>query len=300
MTFSEDFAPIEGDQDLALEPSYPVAFGIELSPKVQGIAIALVGVVGAFFLYQRLVQPVAQTKQEAELRIADKTAQFESQQASIENIEDIKAELDEAIQQRVGIYSLLGDPDSLDTLLLDINQQIKASNAGIDDAIAGGDLATFAQNLRNLGIPDGLAEPLLTELGTAELEQFNPVSASGLVTDGAYGTELDGKLERQVVNVSFTARFGPAQSILRNIERLEPLVVIRGFNQTWAPYSSNASPYEAEFRQLGIVRPLSTNFSLEVLVPVGDPTQIPPPPPPIPVEGEVPAEGGEAPPAEGE
>ena len=164
------------------------------------------------------MQPVAQTKQDAELRIADKTAALESQQASIENIEEIKAELDEAIQQRVGIYSLLGDEDSLDTLLLDINQQIKASNAGIDDAIAGGDLATFAQNLRNLGIPDDLAEPLLRELGTAELDQFNPVSSSGLVTDGAYGPELDGKLERQVVNVSFTGRFGPAQSILRNIE----------------------------------------------------------------------------------
>ncbi|MDA0268461.1 MAG: hypothetical protein O2890_04470 [Cyanobacteria bacterium] len=140
MTFSEDFAPLEGDQDLDLEPSYPVVFRVELTPKVQGIAIALVGLVGAFFLYQRLVQPVAQTKQDAELRIADKTAQLESQQASIENVEEIKAELDEAIQQRVGIYSLLGDADSLDTLLLDINQQVKASNAGIDDAIASGDL----------------------------------------------------------------------------------------------------------------------------------------------------------------
>jgi type IV pilus assembly protein PilO len=49
MTFSEDFAPIEGDQDLELEPSYPVAFGIELTPKVQGIALALLGVGGHFF-----------------------------------------------------------------------------------------------------------------------------------------------------------------------------------------------------------------------------------------------------------
>jgi type IV pilus assembly protein PilO len=238
---------------------------------------------------------VAQSKQEVEFRIADKTASLESQQASIENIEEIKAELDEAIQQRVGIYSLLGNEDSLDTLLLDINQQIKASNAGIDDAIAGGDLSTFAQNLRDLGIPDELAEPLLIELGTAELDQFSPVSSSGLVADGTYGPELDGKLERQVVNVSFKARFGPAQSILRNIERLEPLVVINGLNQTWAPYSSNAQTYEEEFRRLGIVRPLTTNFSLEVLVPVGDPTQIPPAPAPPPAEGE----GGEPPPEGG-
>jgi type IV pilus assembly protein PilO len=298
MTFSEDFAPLEGDQDLELEPSYPVAFGIELTPKVQGIALALVGIVGAFFLYQRLVQPVAQTKQDAEQRIADKIAQLEAQQASIENVEAIKAELDEAIQQRVGIYSLLGDADSLDTLLLDINQQIKASNAGIDDAIAAGDLTTFAENLTLLGVPANIVDSLLKEIYSAELYSFDPVGSSGLVTDDSYGPELNGKLERQVVNVSFQSLFSPAQSILRNIERLEPLVVINGFNQTWAPYRGDQGDFEENLRRLGVARPLNTTFNLEVLVPVGDPTQVPPPPPPIPVEGEVPAEGGEAPPAE--
>ncbi len=299
MTFSEDFAPLEGDQDLELEPSYPVAFGIEFTPKVQGIAIALLCLVGAFFLYQRLVQPVAQGKQDAELRIVAKTDELALKQASIENVEKIQAELDEAIQQRVGIYSLLGNANSLDTLLLDINQQIKASNAGIDDALAAGDLATFAANLRNAGAEDGDAESLLKELGTAELDQFNPLGSSGLVPDGTYGPELNGKLERQIVNVGFTARFGPAQSILRNIERLEPLVIIREVNQTWAPYTSNAQQYEELFKQLGIVRPLNTTFTLEVLVPVGDPTQIPELPLPEPVEGEegeavedAPPEGG--------
>ena len=143
-----------------------------------------------------------------------------------------------------------------------------------------------------------MVSSILKDLYTAELYQFDPAGSSGLIIDDSYGPELNGRLERQVIAVSFRSLFSPAQSILRNIERLEPLVVITGFSQTWAPYANDSAEYEENLKQLGVARPLNTTFNLEVLVPVGDPTQIPEPPPPVPVEGEVPAEGGEVP-AEG-
>ena len=289
MTFTDDFAPIDGVEEFDEGPSYPVAFGIELTPKVQGIAIALACIVGAVVLYTRVVQPTAQAKSELEITVADKQAQLEAQQNSLAEQEAVQAELDNAIQQRVGIYSLLGSPESLDTLLLDINQQIKASNAGLN-SLLGGRLSTSVQTLKLFGTTD----PLVRAFYTAELSQFNPAGLSGLVMDGVYGEQLNNKLERQVVRVVFSSLFDQSQAILRNVERLEPLVVIRDFNQTWA-VAGEGIPEEALQR---VVRPVTTSFNLEVLVPVGDPTQIPEPPPPPPAEGEEGAEGaeGEAPP----
>jgi type IV pilus assembly protein PilO len=288
MTFTDDFAPIDGVEEFDEGPSYPVAFGIELTPKVQGIALALFGIVGAFVLYNRVVQPVAQNKADLEITVADKQAQLEAQENSLAEQEAVQAELDNVIQQRVGIYSLLGSPESLDTLLLDINQQIKASNAGLDQLLAGR-LSNSVQTLKLLGATD----PFIRAAYTAELRQFNPSGLSGLVTDNAYGEQLNNKLERQVVRVVFISLFDQSQAILRNVERLEPLVVIRDFNQTWA-VAGEGIPDEALQR---VVRPVTTSFNLEVLVPVGDPTQIPEPPPPPPAEGEG-AEGEAPPPPE--
>jgi type IV pilus assembly protein PilO len=286
MTATDDFAPIDGAEEFEEGPSYPSAFGLELTPKVQGGAIAIAGLVGAVVLFMQLVSPVAETRSTLRTTVSDKEAQLEAQRNSLQNQEAIQAELDNVIQQRVGIYSLLGSPESLDTLLLDINQQIKASNAGLNQLLSGR-LQSSVQTLRLLGVTD----PVVRAFYTAELQQFNPGGASGIVQDGTYGETLNGKLERQVVNVTFTSLFDQGQSILRNIERLEPLVVISGFNQTWS-IDSGGIPGEALNR---VVRPISTSFRLEVLVPVGDPTQIPAPPPP-PAEGE--GEGGA--PAEGE
>ncbi|MGB6014425.1 MAG: hypothetical protein WBG32_06815, partial [Nodosilinea sp.] len=98
--------------------------------------------------------------------------------------------------------------------------------------------------------------------------------------------ELNGKLERYTVDVSMQALFPQTLSIMRNIERLEPLIVIRDLQQSIAPPPEGAT----EEQLLGISRLLLTDFTLELLVPVADPT-VPPTPPP-PAEGEAPPEGG--------
>lgn len=353
MTYSEDFVPVDDAQELD-SPSYPTAFGVELTPKIQGIGIALLGVVGAFFLFTRIVQPIQERKAELEQRVADKQEIFENQDESLRRIEAVQADLDRALTQREGIYSLLGSPDSLDTILFDINQQIQASNASIE-AILASDLSqvrerlapggatseqideflvtTFKEVLTSAGTGEGVDEQIdqvfysqfravlaaegysetqirqsllpgireqlttaryteeqietiltppipladLLELATTDLEnelfllsgfrerltsdgysdaqigqlvdqvlstqllesllyssqliEFNPVGLSGPVAD-EFGTELNSKLERQVVEVQFTALFPQTQTIVNNIERLEPLVIIRDFNQS--------------------------------------------------------------------
>lgn len=409
MTYSEDFVPIDDAQELE-GPSYPVVFGIEINPKVQGILIALLGIGGAAYLFTQLVQPVQEEKSEIQQRVEEQREVFENQEEELQRIEAVKAELEEALQQRQAIYGLLGSPTSLDTLLLDSNQQIEASNtvvndtaltnlsevrqalsrsgatnAQIDEAlvqlvqeilVSGGSgeglevavsqdflsrfasalaaegysaagieeiffpgvrelldtlgytteqingilappipiedlqslvdaadsetplgqrvapfarasefellelyfLSRFRQELSAAGFSDAaisqrldqvLSSPLLeTLLYRAELVEFSPVGLPTPVGD-EFGPELNGKLERQIIQVSFRGLFDQAQGILNNVERLEPLIVIRGFEQSLSDPPPGTDEEVVEF--IGLNRRTDTSFTMEVLVPLEDP-----------------------------
>ena len=293
MSYTGDFLPAEENQEFEqASPAYPTAFGVEFTPKVQGIAIAVLGIVGAFAVYNFLVQPVVEERQRLEGEVAQKEAEVAQQRASLEGIAELQAQLDQALEQRIGIYSLLGDSQSVDTLLLDINQQIRNSNAAISDVLQvdfdrldGGQLAALGlnqaqiQRVRTEFAGDPVTQKLLY---TSELMGFNPGS-SVLLSDGP--PELNNRLERHTVDVSMQALFPQTLSIMRNIERLEPLIIIRDMQQTIAPTPQGVS----EEQLIGLTRLLQTNFTLDVLVPVNDPSI---PPAPIVPEGED-GEGGE-------
>ncbi|WOD38287.1 hypothetical protein [Nodosilinea sp. E11] len=296
MTATGDFLPAEENQGLEqVGPTYPTAFGIELTPKVQGIGIAILGLIGAFALYNFVVQPVQEQRNALEAEVNQKQAQVDQQRASLQNRAELQAQLDAALAQRVGVYSLLGDAQTLDTLLLDINQQIQNSNAAIADVLRANPAQLDNAQLAALGLTREQLERVRTEfagdpqvrnqLFTSELLRFNP-SPSVLVVDGP--PELSGKLERVTVDVSMQALFPQTLSIMRNIERLEPLIIIRDMQQSIAPPPAGAS----EEQLLGISRLLLTDYTLEVLVPVGDPNVPPQPAAEEPAEGEAPPEGG--------
>ncbi len=304
MTASGDFLPVDDNQGLEdVSPMYPVVFGVELTPKIQGIALAVLGLIGAYALYHFVVQPVQEQKTALEGEVAQKEAQVAQQRASLQDRAALQAELNTALEQRVGIYSLLGGPQTLDTLLLDINQQIQNSNAAITDVLRADTAQLDNAQLAALGLTrEQIARAkavfagnsqVQSQLFTSELLRFNPTSSS-LVVEGV-APELVGKLERVTVDVSMQALFPQTLSIIRNLERLEPLIIISDLQQTIAPPPDGASEEEL----LGISRLLLTDFTMEVLVPVGDPAVPPEPPAPeAPAEGEAPVEG-ELPPPEG-
>ncbi len=290
MTATGDFLPAEEDQQFEQAgPTYPSAFGIEFTPKVQAILLALLGIGGAFAIYNFFVKPVVEERQALEAQVVEKEIQIEQQAASLQEIAALRAELDQSLRQRVEIYSLLGDQETLDTLLLDINQQIQNSNASIADVLRtdfdrldNGQLAALGLNREQVQqVRTEFAEdPVLQRLlYTSELLNYSPGPAT-LVTDGP--PELSGKLQQYSVDISMQALFPQTLSILRNLERLEPLVVVRDLEQSIASPPSGAS----EDQLVGVSRLLDTNFTLDVLVPAIDPAE--PPEPPAP-EGE----GGE-------
>lgn len=267
MTLSGDFIPAE--DDLYDEPSNPVVFGIELTPKVLGILAALAGIGLAIFLFQRFVQPVRLSNQELRRVIAEKEQQLATQSERLEEIAKLEEDRDAALVQRRNVYSLFADESSMDTLLLDINQRIKNSNATIGAA---------RNQVKARGIP-----PILIE---AQLRRFDP-SGEVVIQDGSLGAEVDGKLKRQTYSVDFAGDFAQTQAILGNIERLEPLLLLKDFS-----LSSSETVTETVLNSQGQVvgqpkQRITSTFAVDALIPTGDPS-VPPEiaPPPAPAEGE--------------
>ncbi|MEM9264471.1 MAG: hypothetical protein AAGA46_03005 [Cyanobacteria bacterium P01_F01_bin.13] len=267
MTLSGDFIP--ADDDLYDEPSNPVVFGVELTPRVLGILAALAGIGLAIFLFQRFVQPVRQSNQTLRNAIAEKEQQLATQEQRLEEIAKLEEERELALTQRRNVYSLFADESSMDTLLLDINQRVKNSNASIGAA---------RNQIKARGIP-----PILVE---AQLQSFVP-SGEVVVQDSSLGEAVNGKLKRQTYNVDFAGDFTQTQSILSNVERLEPLLLLRNFSLT-ASEAVTETVLNSQGQVVG--RPkqrINSTFNVDALIPTGDPS-VPPEiaPPPAP-EGEV-------------
>lgn len=238
MTASGDFIPTH-DPNEAEEPTYPKLFGLSLTPIVLGAVAALVGLGVALWLWLNVVQPAAQRNQELKQDIATKEQEIANQAETQQQIEQAQARLTEAQQLQGEVLSLFATDRSVDTLLLDVNERVQSANAGIRDPDRRAELAKFDLN----------------------------ATASGVVTDGAYGEAVNNRLERRVYDVSVRGTFPQVVSIIRSIERLQPLLVVSNLNSQLDPTTQ-----KLVFNDQGRVTSqpetrITTTFQLAALVP---------------------------------
>ncbi|MGG6294270.1 hypothetical protein ACQ4M4_07605 [Leptolyngbya sp. AN02str] len=221
MTVGGDFIP--GDVNAADEPNYPVVFGVKLTPTILGILLALVGLGAALWLLLNALQPAFQENQTLKQDIAEKERQLVDQGAVQQQIDDAQVRLEEAEQLRADVLALFADEESLDTLLLDINERVQSANAGVSPSRQ---------------VQDAEGETLASSDPRATLTQFELVEpevgpdgtvASDVINDSSFGPEVNGKLRERVFDVEMLGTFAQTQSIIRNIERLQPLLVARDF-----------------------------------------------------------------------
>jgi type IV pilus assembly protein PilO len=275
MTTSDDFAP---GASLDTVPNYPVVFGIPLTPTVSGVLLALLGLGGAAYLLLNFVQPEWQKYQDLDAKVRDKEAKVQQYQTINKQIEDSKKELDAAKKQRQDVLAMFANEPVLDTLLLDINRQIDARNAGLERARQQ-KLANCPAWVRSN--PDAVEKEVGDLVVKSQLRKFSPVTdpkVSGVITDGSYGSLLNNKLKRQVIDAEFEGNFNQTQSILRSIERLQPLLVLRNVQfvvgDGTASKAITNSLYEIKgnnVRFLANCQPepkITTTFQLEALLPV--------------------------------
>jgi type IV pilus assembly protein PilO len=197
MTIGGDFMPLEGQEESA---EYPKLFGVSITPTVGAIGLTLLGAVAAYLLWSNLVQGTLQRNQELKADIAAKEEQLKNQGDAQKQIADAKVKLQSAKQLQADVRSLFATEDSLNTLLLDVNERVQSVNAGVTDPDKRASLAQFDLN----------------------------TDKSGVINDSSLGAEVNGKLERRVYDVQIKGSYPQTQSIIRNIERLQPLLIVTG------------------------------------------------------------------------
>lgn len=175
------------------ERSYPTLFGLTLTPAVSGALVAVVGLGGAIYFGIKLLAPAYARQQELKASVEKKETELTQKQETVRNINEIKASVDRAKALNADVRSLFSTQRTLDTLLLDLNRLVVQRDA---------QLVTFT--------PD--------------------FAASGAISDGSLGPELNNKLKRQVISVVFDGSFSGTLAIFRNMERLQTLLVVKDFS----------------------------------------------------------------------
>lgn len=256
-----DYIP-PGDGTLE-QPNVPVVFGIRMTPSVIGILAALAGFGIAAYLLTTLVQPAWQENQALTQEAEDKQAQLVDQAEIQRRITEARANLQREQQLNADVRTLFASQDSLDTLLLDLNARIQAVNAGIQD-------------------PDR----------RATLSKFDLNEESGVVTDGSLGAEMNNRISARIYDVEMKGSYAQTEAIIRNIERLQPLLVVRNFDSQ-LDSATQAIRLNSQGRLTPTGQPetrITTAFQLIGLVPT-DPT----PAAPAPTAGATGADGAPAP-----
>lgn len=234
MTFSDEMN-FEGSEFEEESSTYPVVFGITFTPMVSGIGIGVLGLAAAIYMLFNFVMPAWDTIVQKQATKSELEAQIEQKKASLQNIDKLKAELAQAKKQQSQVLAVFANEKTLNTLLIDLNRLVEAGNAQVS-----------ANGVK------------------AKLQRFVPDSqGTQPVLDGSLGAQVDGKLKRNSTDIIIRGTYEQTQSILRNIERLQPLLIVKDYQSTLLPETIE----EGKPRRVGPT-PIITSFKLEALVPM--------------------------------
>ncbi|MBF2017449.1 MAG: pilus assembly protein PilO [Rivularia sp. T60_A2020_040] len=234
MTFSDEMN-FEGGGEFEESSAYPVIFGITFTPIISGILIGVLGLAGATYMLLNFVMPAWENFGEKQNKQQELESQIEQKKSSLQNIDKIKAELAQAKSQQSQVLAVFASEKTLNTLLIDLNRLVEAGNA-----------------------------QLSSNSVKAKLQKFAPSSeGTQPVNDGSLGTLVDGKLKRNSTEIAISGTYEQTQSILRNIERLQPLLLVKDYQSTLQPEVIE----EGKPRRTGPT-PITTTFKLEALVPM--------------------------------
>ncbi len=228
MTFNEEFIP-SGMEDDGGEGGYPTAFGITFTPTIIGGLVAILGVLGTAFIAINLIQPAFEEYNTKQDELTAKALEVENLKKTVQNIEKLQADLVVAERQRREVLSLFSTERNLETLLLDINNSVRERR---------GELKKF--------------QPIIPAATTAQTAQQQAATAND-------------PFQRQIFDISLDGNFDQMQTILRTIERLQILTVVREFNTT-VTEAPKIIINQGQATTSGAPT-LTTSFKLETIIP---------------------------------
>ena len=254
MTYSSDLidSDLVSNTSFLAPPVYPSVFGVTFSPIVSGLCIAAVGVGISGYIFMSYLQPQIAKNQELETKLAQTQDQIQQRKDNAKKIAIAEQSLDRANAQKQVVIELFANDKKLDTLLLDLNKLVN---------IRQGELQKFTPDLPVAG---------------------SGSSGAAVVSDGSLGTALNNKIKRKGISIEVKGNFDRVQSILRTIERLDQLLLVKDFkaevDKTDLKMLVNAQGRLIPQPEASI----KTSFKIQALIPLTPAEQIaatPPPPP---------------------
>ncbi|NEO25558.1 MAG: hypothetical protein F6K03_01330 [Kamptonema sp. SIO4C4] len=228
MTLTDDFAPMEGEEQEEQSP-YPSAFGITFTPMIGGILLGIAGLGGAIAIFIYLIQPAQQELADLKEQVNNRDQERQRLEQAQQEIASLRSELQTAQTQRQEVLRLFSGEESLNTLLVSLNQQIQQ----------GGELLSYTP-------PEG--EP-------------------ATITDSSWGPAVNDLLKRQTISLEIAAPFEATLNILRDLERLQTLLVVKNLDTQVSNQENRIINSQGQIVVQG--QPLlTTTFDLEILLPV--------------------------------
>ena len=243
-------------------------FGIKLTPQVQAIGIAVLGLVIAGGLGYQFVLPEFQKGGEFKQKLTESKETQQQLQAQIQKKADAEAKQEDAKQRRASVTAMFASDASADTLLLDMTQLVNRINAGVQ----GDDLKAKITKFEPYLAPPAAA--------TATPAALDP----DILRDTSFGPSLPGKLRRKKYKVEFEGNFAQTRNFMRNLELMQSLLVVRNLK---SELLSSTQGIEVDFvkgKIVPVAQPqtlIKTTFDLHALLPLKQ-EEKPPTPAPSP------------------
>jgi type IV pilus assembly protein PilO len=241
-------------------------FGIKLTPQVQAIGIAVLGLVVAGGLGYQFVLPEFQKGGEFKQKITESKQTQQQLQAQIQKKAEAETKQEEAKQRRANVTAMFASDASANTLLLDMTQLVNRINAGVQGDELKAKITKFEPYL-----PPAAA-------ATAATAAQDP----DILADTSFGPSLAGKLRRKKFKVEFEGNFAQTRNFMRNLELMQSLLVVRNLKSELL-----SSTQQLDFVKGKIVpveqpqTKIKTTFDLHALLPLKQ-EEKPPTPAPSP------------------
>ncbi|WP_293148920.1 MULTISPECIES: pilus assembly protein PilO [unclassified Microcoleus] len=250
-------------------------FGIKLTPQVQAIAIAVLGLGVAGYIGSQFVLPEFQKSDEIKQKIAaSKKTQVELQTLILKKSE-AQAKQDEAKQRRANVTAMFASDAGSNTLLLDMNQLVNRINAGVQGDDLKAKITKFEPDVPPAGSPTpvpGAPDP-------------------DILSDTSFGPSLAGKLRRKKYKLEFEGSFAQTRNFMRNLELMQSLLVVRNLKSELLTSTGTLNVDFLKGRIVPVEQPqtkIKTTFDLHALLPLKQ-EEKPPTPAPSPAAPTPPA-----------
>ena len=229
MTLADDFL---SDDQQGLGVDYPEVFGITFTPVISGMALAVVGVIGAIYIFMNMVKPAQESYKQVKTQVEEKQGQLDRIKSGDldEQLTNLNKELIQKKALKSQVISLFTNENDLDTLLLDINSFITAKGATMINYSPDGQIVT--------------------------------------VEDGSLGSAVNGKLKRKSISLEIEGTFSQTQAFLNDLERLQPLLIV----QDYSSQVSEKAPVVVSVSQKALIptqaTKLKTRLSIDAILPL--------------------------------